>query len=172
MSWKRKNTFIALCFCSFFLLLTVGSTGFVYLLRFQIKSTMRSIIKTIPEKDLVSIMKAYHSGDENEDEILVNGEFYDIASFKIQGDSIVYYCFYDKAETDLSYLSTYLDDLNNIKCKRDQLSNLFKISDLKYIYVGVDFEADFQDASILYYSLVVNLPSNAPELLTPPPKFI
>lgn len=172
MPGKRKKTFIALLFCCFFLLLTVGSTGIIYVLRFQIKSSMRSMIKTIPQNELVPIKQVYHSGDENEDEILVHGEFYDIASYEIQGDSIVYYCFYDKAETNLSFLSSHLNVLNDVKSKRNQLSNLFKISELKYLCSALSLNYWFQYLSIDYYFLDENLPSNAPEFPTPPPEFV
>jgi hypothetical protein len=170
MLHKRKKSIVAYLFLACFALLTIGGSGLIIAKRYQIKKTVRAMIKLLPEHELLPVEVNYTTGAENLDEFDVDGEMYDVASYKITGKKIVYYCYYDKPETNLSLLTTQLLEIHNITQQKNQLAHLLKLIDIKYVGLQSSRNIDCKTIALHFPKTIDFLPSIYPEISTPPPQ--
>jgi hypothetical protein len=164
---KSQIAFVLFLFISF---LSIGSYGFMYLMKFQIRAAVHAMIKELDDSELTVIKQLYVKGVEKEHEIIVNGKFYDISKYKIEADSITFYCFYDKAETELTNLSSHWHEFNLIKTQRNQLSYLFKITDIKYIQSNFQLQAILIPIPIYFMNINESESFVYCDVLSPPPR--
>lgn len=169
---KRKNTLTAVVLLIFISFLAIGSYGVMYVMKYRIKASMHAMIKTLPDSMLVQIEQSYKPGAEDKDEIVIRGEFYDVSHYRIEGDTIIYYCYYDKADTHLACLSSHWHELNNIQHKRNQLAHLFKIADIKYVSLFSQLNVYLQPVTIYFSTKTIPNSLVLAEVCTPPPQLL
>lgn len=170
MLHKRKKSIVAYLFLACFALLTIGGSGLIIAKRYQIKKSVRSMIKSLPEHELLPVEVNYVSGAEKLDEFEVEGQMYDVASYKITENKIVYYCYYDKAETKLNFLSSHWFQLQDISHKRNQLAHLLKLIDIKYITLQSLCNTNCKMIALHFPKSIDFSPSIYPKISTPPPQ--
>lgn len=165
-----KNLIIAYFFLAFVISISVGASALILFKKYQIKSSVKALMKDLTDSELLAIKVSYVPGAENLDEFEVDGEFYDVARYKIQGDKITYFCYFDSADTRLQILSNHLHQVNNVTKKRSQLSHLLKMIDIKYVPSRVLQKAFPKFESILFPREIEKIPDYQLTIFTPPPQ--
>lgn len=170
MELKSGKSIIAYWMLAFFVLLTIGSSGLIVAKRYQIKFSVHSMIKSLSEDELLPIEVSYVAGDEALEEFEVDGEMYDVASYKIVNDKIIYYCYYDSSESKLNILSAHWNQLQDIASMRSNLSHLLKIVDIKYISTYSDCEIACKTTSLSFAEEIDLIALIFTDISTPPPQ--
>lgn len=167
---KFGKSIIAYLMLAFFVLLTIGGSGLIVAKRYQIKFSVRTMIKSLSEKELLPIEVNYINGAEDLDEFEVDGEMYDVANYKIVGTKIIYYCYYDSAESKLNVLSAHWNQLQDIASMKSNLKHLLKIVDIKYISIHSELEISCKAIPLCYFEEIEFLALIFTDISTPPPQ--
>lgn len=171
MILNYKKAYIAYFLLAFLFAITLGSLGVLFFMRFHIKASVHTIINKIADHEFVVVEQAYSKDAEKKDEIVVNGGFYDVAKFEKKGNKIIYYCYYDEAETNLN--SFFWGSLAPGERSGDQkVSYLFSISQIKYINQPIAFRFDCQARQMYYDQKSETLALIFPTVHTPPPQLL
>lgn len=170
MITKKRESQLAFLMFLIISFLSIGSYGLMYLLKFKIKASVYVMMKTLPDSALVEIKKAYVVGAENEREFIHDGKYYDVARHKIAGDSIYYYCYFDKAETNLAHLSSQWHSIDLVKDKRIQPNYLVRVSDIKYLPFNLVYTASLCSSELNFRDLIYPKYLVYKEVIPPPPR--
>lgn len=153
-----------------FFILTVGSVGGLCLIKINIRNTVREMIGTLTDAELVPVEMTYTSGAENKDELLLGGKYYDVARCRMQDGKITYYCYYDKAETAIASLWSGSRFPRDCSYQANQTEVTHKDFDPRFISRVVVPKVCFKALFINYFPRIYTLSSIPGDVFTPPPQ--
>lgn len=171
MSTTKRKSYLAFVLLLIISFLSIGSYGIMYLLKFKIKISVQLMMSTLPDSALIEIKKPYTVGAEKEREFIHDGKYYDVAKHKITGDSIQYFCYFDKAETDLAHLSSQWHSIDLAKDKRIQPKHLVKVSDIKYLPNKLNYNSFSNLPHSNFGQVLLPKYQTFIDVLSPPPRW-
>ena len=129
---------------SFLALLIYNSIGFVILFqhfRYEWQLKVREQLAISYGKDEVSFFTFHKNNSKsNKHEFEINGQFYDVISRVIQGDSVIVQCFSDEKETQL--IAQFQDDIQKNILQKTDYQNKTKLF-FTYLLKDFIFDNDF-----------------------------